>query len=292
MDSRPKNKSINDFFQVFTTSVAKTLYNSLDKDVCTKIEYKISAISKFKNIENLKENRVIYKIAFASGNHQGTLVILIPEELIATISDILTGGTGENAYKESLSEIETNSILTILEKVFKNLEYDFRRQYEHDLAFSANPKLLLKEMPDYSIDTEDTSLDFLIGNTLSLTEDKKYDIDLLLTENTIEKLMDDLGLSQPPVTNKKIDLSLVNVDRLADVKINITAELGRTRVPIKYAFELVNGSLVELDTLVNSDIKVYANGVEFAHAQIVAVEDNFGLRITKIISPEERLESI
>lgn len=292
MDNKPKNKSMNDFFQVFTGSVAKTLYNNLDKDVCTKIQFKMAAISKFKNIENLKEDRVVYKIDYATGNRQGTLVILIPEELIAAISDILTGGSGENAYKGSLSEIETNSISGILQKIFKNMEFDFRKQYEHDLAFSANPVLLLKEMPDYAIDSEDTILDFLIGHTLNLTEEKEYEIDILLNENTVEQLMDDLGLSEAAVTTKKIDFSQLNVNRLADVKINITAELGRARVPIKYAFELVNGSLVELDTLVNSDIKVYANGIEFAQAQVVAVEDNFGLRITKIISPEERLESI
>lgn len=79
-----------------------------------------------------------------------------------------------------------------------------------------------------------------------------------------------------------------NIERLADVDINIIAELGKAQVPMKYALELSEGSIIELDTLNDSDIKVYANGVEFALAQVVALEDNFGLKITKIISPEER----
>ena len=102
--------------------------------------------------------------------------------------------------------------------------------------------------------------------------------------------MDDLGLYRSNSAAKKESISKMDIDRLADVKINITAELGRARVPIKYALELVRGSLIELDTLNNADIKVFANGIEFARAQIVAVEEDFGLKITQVISPEERLE--
>lgn len=83
---------------------------------------------------------------------------------------------------------------------------------------------------------------------------------------------------------------LSNIHYLSDVDINIIAELGKTQVPIKYALELNEGSIIELDTLNEADIKVYANGVEFAHAQVVALEENFGLRITKIISSEQREE--
>lgn len=83
---------------------------------------------------------------------------------------------------------------------------------------------------------------------------------------------------------------LSNIDCLSDVDINIVAQLGKAQVPMKYALELNEGSIIELDTLNEADIKVYANGVEFAHAQVVALEENFGLRITKIISPEQREE--
>lgn len=286
------NEITDKFFQIFSDSITSTLSKNLDTDICTKIEFLMTSSSQTSDVENLKADNAIYKIDYATGKLQGSLIVLIPEELIAVISDILTGGNGKDAYKGSLSEIETNSSLKILEKIFKGIESDFKQRYELDLIFSANPVLLLKEMSEYIIDSEEYSFDLLISNTLSLTDDKKYDIGLLLNAQAVENLMDDLGLSKPSPSAKKTDISSLNVNRLADVKINITAELGRTRVPIKYALELVRGSLVELDTLNNSDIRVFANGVEFARAQVVAVEDNFGLKITKIISPEERLENI
>lgn len=292
MNNTEYHKIINDFFQLFTTSIQKSLHKNLDADICTKIQFKMESASKAKNIESLKENNAIYKLDYAIGIRQGVLAILIPEELIATIADILTGGNGQDVYKGSLSEIETNSILKILEKIFKNIESDFKKSYEHDLAFSTNPSLLLKEMPEYAIESDNSPFDFVISNALNLTENKQYTINILLSTAIINGLIKDLGLSSTSSGMKKADNTSLNVENLKDVKINITAELGRTRVPIKYALELVRGSLIELDTLNNSDIKVFANGVEFALAQVVAVEDNFGLKITKIIPPEERLETV
>lgn len=292
MANQHHNDLIHDFFQIFVKSVNKTLTKNLDTDVCTKIQYLMKSSSKIRDAESLKEDNAIYRIDYATGNRQGTLAVLIPEQLIASISDILTGGNGQDAHKGSLTEIETNSILKILEKVFKTIESDFKKHYEHDLAFSANSSLLLKEMPEYAITSDELSFDLLVNTTLNLVKEKQYNINILLSSNVIDGLLDDLGLSKAAAPVKKTDISLLNVNRLADVKINITAELGRTRVPIKYALELVKGSLIELDTVNNSDIKVFANDVEFAYAQVVAVEDNFGLKITKIISPEERLESL
>lgn len=292
MSNAIHEKLIEEFFMVFVNSVNNIISKDLDEDVCTNLEYKVDGISKIHDVESLKEQNAVYRLDYATGNRQGTLTLLIPEELISAISDILTGGNGKGSYKGSISEIETNSISSFLEKIFKSIETDFKKQYEHDLVFSANPEFLLKEMPEYSINSDVASFDFLVKTDLTLAEDLEYSIGVLLNSTILDGLMEDLGLSDSDDVHKKNEISSISVDNLSDVRINITAELGRTKVPIKCALELVKGSLIELDTVNNSDIKVYANGVEFAYAQVVAVEDNFGLKITKIISPEERLEQI
>lgn len=292
MNNSQHQKLMVDFSQVFIGSVSRTLVKNLDTDICNKIGFSLTGVSKVRDVENLKGANAIYKIDYATGNRQGTLVVLVPEELIAAVSDILTGGTGKGSYKGSLTEIETNSLSDIFEKMFKNVEADFKKYYEHDLAFSATPSLLLKEMPTHTVASDESPLDFSIDYKLTLTEDLVFNIIVLLNVSVLDGLMDDLGLVKVASSQVKTNYSLLNVDRLTGVKISVTAELGRARVPIKYALELVRGSLVELDTLNNSDISVFANGVEFAKAQVVAVEDNFGLKITQIVSPKERLESI
>ena len=281
-----------EFFQVFSRSITKTLSKNLDADICKKISFHFNSFTKIKDAESLKNDAILYKIDYATGSRQGNVVVLIPEVLLANISDILTGGEGKNAYKGSLSELETNSVAQILTKLFKELESNFKRAHNHDLIFSANSQMILKEMPEYKINSGNTFFDFLADCTLTLNEDEEFKVSILLTKYVIEQLMNDLGFSSANADARKTQRSNIDISCLSDIKINITAELGRTQVPIKYALELVGGSIVELDTQNNADIKVFANGIEFAYAQVVAIEENFGLKITKIITPQERLGCI
>lgn len=291
MTNKQQN-AINNFFQIFTDSTAKTLLGSLDNDVCKKINFQVTSSSQEKDVESLKESNVIFKIDYATGRFNAAMIVLLPEELVAAIANIIMGGNGTDAYKGSLSELETNSILKLSHNVFRNIEAEFKHHYNKDLVFSTKPSIFLKETPDYQINSADFSYNFAVNNILSLN-DEEYKISLLLNSNELDKLLNDLGLLSKTASpgKKNINASL-DFKCLEDVQIHVTAELGRTQVPIKYALELVRGSIIELDTLNNSDIKVFANGVEFAQAQVVAVEDNFGLKITKIIRPEERMGTV
>lgn len=286
--SNKQQNIINNFFQIFTDSAAKTLLGSLDNDVCKKINFQLTSSSQTNDVESLKESNVILKIDYATGKFNAAMVVLIPEELVAALANIIMGGNGKDAYKGSLSELETNSVLKLSHNIFRNIEAEYKHHYNKDLVFSTKPSILLKEMPDYQIDSADMSYNFAVNNVLTLN-DEEFKITLLLNYSMLDKLLNDLGLLSKAASlgKKNINASL-DFKCLEDVQIHVTAELGRTQVPIKYALELVRGSIIELDTLNNSDIKVFANGVEFAQAQVVAVEDNFGLKITKIIRPEER----
>lgn len=292
MSNAQQNMMI-EFFRIFTDPVVKVLNQELDKEICTKIQLKVNSTSEIRDAEELKNNNAVYKIDYATGDYQGKLVVLLPEEFVAYVADILMGGTGKDAYKGSLSELETNSLSKVMEQVFKEIENTLKKKHELNLAYSARPQLLLKEIKDdYVINTDDMAFDLYVDNTLILNDETEFKIGFLLTTNITDKVMLDLGFNKSDPTARKVNINALSIKNLEDVKIDITAELGRTRVPIKYALELVRGSLIELDTINNSDIKVYANEVLFAYAQVVAVEENFGLKITKIVSPQERMEAL
>lgn len=292
MSNAQQNMMI-DFFHIFTEPVVKVLNQELDKEVCTKIKLNVNSTVEVRDAEDLKSNNAIYKIDYATGDYQGKLCVLLPEEVVACVGDILMGGNGKGSYKGSLSELETNSLSKIMEQIFKEVENTLKRKHELNLAFSAKPQLLLKEAKDeYYINTDDMAFDLYVDNTLTLNDETEFKIGFLLTTNVIDRVMLDLGFNKADPTARKVNINALSIKNLEDVKIDITAELGKTRVPIKYALELVRGSLVELDTINNSDIKVFANGVLFAYAQVVAVEENFGLKITKIVSQQERMEAL
>ena len=79
-----------------------------------------------------------------------------------------------------------------------------------------------------------------------------------------------------------------NFDLLLDIKLQLTVELGRTEMPIKKILELTRGSIIELDKVAGEPVELYASGKMIAKGEVVVIEDNFGLRIISIVSPDDR----
>lgn len=79
---------------------------------------------------------------------------------------------------------------------------------------------------------------------------------------------------------------------LLDIPLKVTVVLGRTRRPIKDVLNLTPGAIVELATMVDEPVEVLVNGIPVAHGEVVVVNENFGVRITSIISPQERVQRL
>jgi flagellar motor switch protein FliN/FliY len=82
------------------------------------------------------------------------------------------------------------------------------------------------------------------------------------------------------------------IDLILDVPLELTVELGRKRMFIKDVLELTIGSIVELDRVAGEPVDVLVNGRIIARGEVVVIEDNFGIRITEIINPQEQLVEI
>lgn len=83
-----------------------------------------------------------------------------------------------------------------------------------------------------------------------------------------------------------------NLDLVMDVTLNLTVELGKTELSIKDVLELTRGSVIELDRVAGEPVDLMANGKLIAKGEVVVIEDNFGLRITSIVSPADRLRGL
>ena len=83
-----------------------------------------------------------------------------------------------------------------------------------------------------------------------------------------------------------------NLELLMDIKLELTVELGRCQLPVKKVLELTRGSIIELDKVAGESVELYANGKHVANGEVVVIEDNFGLRITSITDPEERVKGL
>ncbi len=83
-----------------------------------------------------------------------------------------------------------------------------------------------------------------------------------------------------------------NIDLLLDVPLQITVELGRTRMLIKEVLELGIGSVVELNKLAGEAVEVFVNNKLIAKGEVVVIDENFAVRITSIINPQDRLQAL
>lgn len=79
---------------------------------------------------------------------------------------------------------------------------------------------------------------------------------------------------------------------ILDIPVQLTVELGRTRIPIKHILQLAQGSVVELETLAGEPMDVLVNGYLIAQGEVVVVNDKFGIRLTDIVTPSERMRRL
>ncbi|ARU41581.1 flagellar motor switch protein FliN [Armatimonadetes bacterium Uphvl-Ar1] len=82
------------------------------------------------------------------------------------------------------------------------------------------------------------------------------------------------------------------LDLLYDIPLEVSVELGRVRMVVKDVIELGSGSIVEIDKAAGEPVDVMVNGRLVAHGEVVVIEDNFGVRITEILSPAERMAKL
>lgn len=79
---------------------------------------------------------------------------------------------------------------------------------------------------------------------------------------------------------------------ILDVPVTLTLEVGRARLPIRSLLQLAQGSVVELERAAGDPLDVYVNGTLIAHGEVVVVNDKFGIRLTDVISPAERIRKL
>lgn len=83
-----------------------------------------------------------------------------------------------------------------------------------------------------------------------------------------------------------------DINMVLDIPVQLSVELGRTKVPIKYILQLGQGSVVELDAMAGEPMDVLVNGYLIARGEVVVVNEKFGIRLTDVVTPSERLKRV
>lgn len=102
--------------------------------------------------------------------------------------------------------------------------------------------------------------------------------------------MEEFGSSPRP--SEVVSLDGPNLDVILDIPVNISMEVGSTEISIRNLLQLNQGSVIELDRLAGEPLDVLVNGTLIAHGEVVVVNEKFGIRLTDVISPSERIKKL
>jgi flagellar motor switch protein FliN/FliY len=98
--------------------------------------------------------------------------------------------------------------------------------------------------------------------------------------------------ARPFSSSSNAEARINDINMVLDIPVQLSVELGRTKVPIKHILQLGQGSVVELDALAGEPMDVLVNGYLIAQGEVVVVNDKFGIRLTDVVTPSERLRRV
>lgn len=120
-----------------------------------------------------------------------------------------------------------------------------------------------------------------------------------MTDDSLDKLADQLlaeasGMEAAPAKASAAPISMSdrNLSLILDIPLKVSVELGRTKMPVSELLNLTQGSVIELNKLAGEPMEVYVNDKLIARGEAVVVNEKFGVRLTDIISPAERVEQL
>ncbi len=114
-------------------------------------------------------------------------------------------------------------------------------------------------------------------------------------ETTTDTAISSLGDVPAAFSNFSEDVPAIagnDINMILDIPVQLTVELGRTRIPIKHILQLAQGSVVELEAMAGEPMDVLVNGYLIAQGEVVVVNEKFGIRLTDIVTPSERMRRL
>jgi len=291
----------------------------------------VRVISKDDLIEGFTEPYVMVKVRYTQGL-EGTCLFVIKTSDAAVIADLMMGGNGQNPPKElgelELSAVSEamnqmmGAAATAMAEIFKRpvtiappdlSVFDKDAQQEKPGFDFADPivavsfKMTVEDLLDTEImrvlevKTAKEEAALLLQNiklsdvetapeTKDLTEEPVAPASVPEAPSVTPLVSPTAPPAQPATTPPAIDQR--KLDLILDIPLKVTVVLGRTKRLIKEILSLTPGSIVELAALADEPVEVLVNGTLVARGQVVVVNENFGVQITNIITPQERLQSL
>lgn len=308
---------LNDVYENFFAQASTVITTVLNKSTTfTGQEAQIASFAAIQ--EKITSVAISMSLSFKSG-FEGEFYILMKKNDVAILSDLMMMGDGTAEYSEDHKDA--------IGELFNQVMGAFTNSLgsERGIQISAG-SVVVNEFDMDNPPMDAGSLDMVI-TSLKLDGMEDSWIALLipnsLTEQIVEAIgndsnsmsssssgvglnmseLDDLSrvtsfdsssghFTETNLTGQPLNAPQENISMLLDIELDVSIELGRSILSIKRILELAPGSVVELDRLAGEPVDLMVNNKIVAKGEVVVIDENFGIRIVSLVSPEERIKSL
>jgi flagellar motor switch protein FliN/FliY len=246
--------------------------------------------------EGMDGQGLLVRLGFEQGL-PGELCILVRKETAARLSGIMMGGDGNAAYKDEDADALNEFGNLFMGAICTALGARHGTTVSPSQARTSD---FVAEDPPFGL-----SGAALIETDLSIEGSPDSLFRLLLSPELASKLGGGASSSRHEAENplaglggfdtslsRTMEESPPNIQMLLDINLNVTIELGRTRLSIRKILELGPGSIIELDRMAGEPVDLLVNDKVVAKGEVVVVDEYFGIRIISLVSPEERIKQL
>lgn len=256
-----------------------------------------------------------------TGGIKGTQILAIHNEDVQTITELVDG---EN------SELE--AVQSVIQQMFTAVAQSMSTLLDQEIAYSLSGIDVVEKAEDLSVDNFIEGDSFVeVTFQLNLGNQKKLSFHLCIPIQLVKQIVtivnDSIGVNKPvekeelefqsidQSTNQSTDTQQTtpnvqpvqfssfdetasalmepnNLDMLLDIPLQVTVELGRTKRMVKEILEVSQGSIIELDKLAGEPVDILINNKLIAVGEVVVIDENFGVRVTDILSTAERISKL
>lgn len=259
----------------------------------------------------------VYFTQRMTGGLQGALHLILPAQDGAKIASVVMGSNGDSAEPAALDSAQLatvkDTIGPLLYSVLSQFSAKVGQPVSHaglDVKNGADGVPPLEDSHylriQYNLSIEgliDTKVTVLLGVTLArdfLSRNAGSASAHIPSADMMDQGGDSVSSNQLPIQDVEFPqisttvqgLASPNLDLLLDVQMTVTVELGRTRKYIKEILLLGEGSILELDKLAGEPVDLLVNGKLIAKGEVVVIDENFGVRVTDIVSSKDRLKLV
>lgn len=318
-DTGPDYNALTSVFEIFAEQAVSVVSNVLNRE----IKFSVSKCESI-NQDAIKETVTAPVLSIKlplEGGASGTMYAIITTKDVAVLSDIMMMGDGSAEYtedhKDAISELFNQIMGAFTASVNNNFENPISTGTIEVGEFDFESPSFPLENSDMVLETinipdkGESSMCFVIPQELSLQlmkgfKDSGGDVEgegvgLSSSEvDDLSQLSTDIsaigeekgGFQETPLTDTTAAPPNENVNMLLDVEMDISIELGKTELSIKRILELSPGSIIELDRMAGEPVDLMVNNKVVAKGEVVVVDENFGIRIVSLVSPEKRIRSL